>query len=188
MPATPGGSFYLPPSDNSPSSEEISFDSTPATTNHEPKFKTTDPLNDYLRARGISPTRSRLQRPWEEASKRTRRYNVRKAGQGLSTLVQDIAPSDSGSLFKAVYSSGAIQRTLQCNGEEVTSSSVDETMMNALAECYRAADSWETRRQILAIMADKLTLNLQHWIPDLSQYRFTEARRHCLVYGRGHQC
>ena len=83
-PATPGGSFYLPPSDDSSSSEEISFDSTPATTKHEPKSKTTDPFNDYLRTRGISPIRSRLQRPWEEASTRTRRYYVRKAGQGLS--------------------------------------------------------------------------------------------------------
>ena len=35
-------------------------------------------------------------------------------------------------------------------------------------------------------MADKLTLNqLRHWIPDLSQYRFTGARRHCLECGRG---
>ena len=179
----------MPPSDDSSSSEEISFDSTPATTNREPKSKTTDPLDDYLRTRGISPVRSRLQRPWEEESKRTQRYYVRKAGQGLSTLLQDIAPSDSGSLFKVVYSSGVIQRTLQCNEEKATSSSVDETMTSALAECYRAADSWETRRQVLSIMADKLTLNqLRHWIPDLSQYRFTEARRHCLVYGRGHQC
>ena len=91
--------------------------------------------------------------------KRTRRYYARKAGQGLSTLLQDIAPSDSGYLFKVVYSSGVIQRTLQCNGEEATSSSVDETMMSTLAECYRAADSWETCQQILSIMADKLTLN-----------------------------
>ena len=172
----------MPPSDDSSSSEEISFDSTPATTKREPKSKTTDPLNDYLRTRGISSIRSRLQ---EEASERTRRYYVRRAGQCLSTLLQDIAPSDSGSLFKAVSSSGVIQRTLQCNGEEATSSSVDETMMSALAECYRAADSWEMRRQVLSIMADKLTLNqLRHWIPDFSQYRFTEARRHCLVYGR----
>ena len=185
-PAIPGGSFYLPPSDDSSSSEEISFDSAPATTKREPKSKATDPLNDYLRNREISPIRSRLQRPWEEASERTRRYYVRKAGQDLSTLLQDIAPSDSGSLFKAVYSSGVIQRTLQCNGEEATSSSVDKTMMSALAECYSAADSWETCRKILSIMADKLTLNqLRHWIPDLSQYRFTEARRHCLEGGRG---
>ena len=110
----------MPPSDDSSSSEEISFDSTPATTKREPKSKTIDPLNDYLRTRGISPIRSRLQRPWEEASKRTRRYYVRKAGQGLTTLLQDIAPSDSGSLFKAVYSSGVIQKTLLCNGEEAT--------------------------------------------------------------------
>ena len=185
-PATPGGSFYLPPSNDSSSSEEISFDSAPATTKREPKSKTTDPFNDYLRTREISPIRSRLQRPWEEASERTRRYFVRKAGQGLPTLLQDIAPSDSGSLFKPVYSSGVIQRTLQCNGEEATSSSVDKTVMSALAECYRAADNWETRRQILSIMAIKSTLNqLRHWIPDLSQYRFTEARRHCLEGGRG---
>ena len=176
----------MPPSDDSSSSEEISFDSTPATTKGEPKSKTTDPLNDYLRTREISPIRSRLQWPWEETSERTRRYYVRKAGQGLPTLLQDIAPSDSGSLFKPVYSSGVIQRTLQCNGEEATSSSVDKTVMSALAECYRAADSWETRRKILAIMAVKSTLNeLRHWIPDLSQYRFTEARRHCLECGRG---
>ena len=101
----------MPPSDYS--SEEISFDRTPATTKHEPKSKTADPLNDYLRTRGISPIRSRLQRPWEEASQRTRRYYVRKAGQGLSALLQDIAPSDSGSLFKPVASSGVIQRTLR---------------------------------------------------------------------------
>ena len=140
----------MPPSDDSSSSEEISFDSAQATTKREPKSKTTDPLNDYLRTREISPIRSRLQRPWEEASERTRRYYVRKAGQGLPTLLQDIAPSDSGSLFKPVYSSGVIQRTLQCNGEEATSSSVDKTMMSALAECYCAADSWEMRRQILS--------------------------------------
>ena len=88
IPATPGGSFYLPPSDDSSSSEEISVGSTPATTKREPKSKTTDPLNDYLGTRGISPIGSRLQRPWEGRS----RY-------GLSTLLQDIAPSDSGSLF-----------------------------------------------------------------------------------------
>ena len=70
--------------------------------------------------------------------------------------------------------------------EEATSSSVDETMMSALADGYRAADSWETPWQILFIMANKSTLNqLRHWISDLSQYRLTEARRHCLICGRG---
>jgi len=111
---------------------------------------------------------------------------VQKAGQGLSTLLQDTAPSDSGSIFKAVYSFGVIQRTFQCNREEATSSSVDKTTMSTLTKCYCAANSWEMHWQVLSIMADKLTLNqLRHWIADLSQYRFTEARHHCLVYGRG---
>lgn len=45
---------------------------------------------------------------------------------------------------------------------------------------------WETRRQILSIMADKVSFRkLRRWIPDLSNYRFTEAKRHCLVHGRG---
>ena len=174
------------PSDDSSSSEEISFDTTPATPRCEPKSKTTDPLNDYLHTRAISTIRSWLQWPWEETSEQTRRYYMRKAGQGLSTLLQDIAPSDSGSLFKVVYSPGVIQRTLQCNREGARSSSVDKTMTSTLAECYRAADNWETRQQILSIMADTLTLNqLRHWIPDVSQYRFTEAIRHCLVHGKG---
>ena len=35
-------------------------------------------------------------------------------------------------------------------------------------------------------MADKLSLaQIRKWIPDLSQWRSTEAKRHCLVYGRG---
>ena len=115
---------------------------------------------------------SSIQRPWEEASERTRRFYVRKAGQGLSTILQDIASRQSIPLVS--YK------------EEATSSSVNETMMSALADGYRAADSWETRWQILLIMANKSTLNqLRHWIPDLSQYRLTEARRHCLICGRG---
>ena len=48
-PATPRGSFYLPPSNDASSSGEISFDNMPATTKHEPKPETTDPLDDYLR-------------------------------------------------------------------------------------------------------------------------------------------
>ena len=35
-------------------------------------------------------------------------------------------------------------------------------------------------------MADKVSLRkLRRWIPDLSNYWFTEAKRHCLVHGRG---
>ena len=184
-PLTPGGSFYAPPSDDDSSSEEISFDSKQR-GGPDPGTRR-DHLNAYLCSRDISPVRSQLQLSWQDASDRTKRYYVRKAGQGLSALVQDIAPAAAGSLYKAVCSSKVVEHTLGLAKEDNVTNIVDETMMNALAECYRAADdSWETRRQILSILADKLTLNqLRRWIPDLSQHCFTEAKRHCLVFGRG---
>ena len=125
-------------------------------------------LNSYLCSRDLSPVRSQLQMSWQDASDGTKRYYVRKAGQGLSSLVQDIAPTDAGSPYKAVRSSEVVERTLDLVKDDNLTDIVDETMMNALAECYRAADdSWGTRRQILSIMADKLTLNqLRRWIPD----------------------
>ena len=78
---------------------------------------------------------------------KTRRYYARRAGQGLSTLLQDIVSSNNGSFFKVIYSSGVLQRALQCSREVATSSSVDEAVMSPLAECYFEAYSWETRRK-----------------------------------------
>ena len=57
-PATSGGRLYLPPSADSFSSEETSFDSRPTTTKSAPKSKTTAPLNDYLRTQAISSDHS----------------------------------------------------------------------------------------------------------------------------------
>ena len=40
------------------------------------------------------------------------------------------------------------------------------------------------RRQILSIMADKVRFSKLHrYIPGLTNYRFMEAKRHCLAYG-----
>ena len=58
--------------------------------------------------------------------------------------------------------------------------------MEALAQCYQASDTWEKRRQILSIMADEVRFTkFLRYIPCLTNYRFTDAKRHCLTYGRG---
>jgi hypothetical protein len=45
---------------------------------------------------------------------------------------------------------------------------------------------WSTHRQIMSIMADKVSFKvLQKWIPDLSRYRYNIARHHALLHGRG---
>lgn len=180
-PITPGGSFYIPESDDTCTSFEVTFDDLRgAQAEHKPA----DALNEYLQSRDTSPVRSRLNTPWEIASERTRRYYIRKAGQGMTAIMEDIAPKSPAELFQAMCSSQAIQRTL--SSDEETETTVDETLLGALADCYHAAGCWETRRQILSIMADKVSFKkLRLWIPDLSSYRFTEAKRHCLTHGRG---
>ena len=182
-PITPVGSLYTPKGDETDSSMEISFDEHGNAQSAQKKPG--DALNEYLQARDASPIRSRLSTPLDIASERSKRYYVRKAVQSVTAVMEDIAPKSPAQLFQALCSSKTIQNILSSDDEsdEVT---VDETLMEALAECYHAATCWETRRQILSIMADKVSFRkLRRWIPDLSNYRFTEAKHHCLVHGRG---
>lgn len=59
------------------------------------------------------------------------------------------------------------------------------TLIDAFAECYNNADHWSTRRQILSIIADKVSFQtLQRWIPGLTRYRFNVARHNHLLHGR----
>ena len=103
----------------------------------------------------------------------------------MAALVQDTAPNETGSLFRALCSSDALRRQLS-DEEDSDKDNMDVTLMEALAECYQAASRWETRRQILSIMADRVRYKtLLKFIPGLTKYRFTEAKRHCLIYGRG---
>ena len=134
----------------------------------------------------MSPIRSQLQTSWVVASDRTKRYYTRKAGQAVAAMVQDISPRESGPLLHEVISSDALRHQLSSSEVSTDDKCVHETLMLALAECFDAASSWETRRQILSIMAAKVHYKkIIRYIPGLSKYRYTEAKRHCLTYGRG---
>ena len=111
-------------------------------------------LNDYLERRDVSPVRSQLRTSWVVASDRTKRYYTQKAGQAVAVMVRDISPSESGPLFHEVISSDALRHQLSSDEDSTDDECVDGTLMLALAECYNAASSWETRRQILSIMAE----------------------------------
>ena len=83
------------------------------------------------------------------------------------------------------YASNPMNKQYASSGAD-NEASADTVLMDALAECYRVANGWEVRRPILSIMADRLTLaRIRKWIPNLSQWCYTEAKRHCLLYGRG---
>ncbi|XP_028517294.1 uncharacterized protein LOC114575856 [Exaiptasia diaphana] len=132
-------------------------------------------LNNFLKAREVSPIRHQLTTPWDDVSKRTKRRYVHKAKRVVLTALEELAPSGSKALLSAVRASS--------DEEDYY---VDKSLMEALVECYNNAGDWSTRRQILSIMADKLPyLSLKKWIPGLSRYRFSVARHHILLHGRG---
>ena len=55
----------------------------------------------------------------------------------------------------------------------------------ALAESYLNAQHWSTRRQILFLMTDKLSLKeMREFIPTVTSYRYNIARYHRLLHRR----
>ena len=71
-------------------------------------------------------------------------------------------------------------------GNHTCSSGLDKELMYTLANCYKNANKCDSRRQILSIMADKVSLaTIQQWIPGMRSYRFKVARQHAAVHGSG---
>jgi len=155
---------------------EASFTSTvtctgETTTISAPREK----LNAFLTSRDVSPVRYPLSTPWEDASDRTKRYHARKAHQVVTACLEEIAPGQSPALLESL-SKAKFEKD----------SSIDFSLLDALSECYNNTSHWSTHRQILSIMADKVSFKqLQKWIPNLSRYRFNVARHHLLLHGRG---
>lgn len=138
-------------------------------------------LNEFLSccdATKIGPYKKK----WENASVRTKNSHVSKARDLVVTGLNVIAPGDAGYLWEALKYSNSVEKAL---GTEEESPS-DKVYLEALAESFQNASTWETRRQILSIMADMVTYRrLAHYIPGITEYRVKMARRHRLEYGRG---
>ncbi|CAF1105919.1 unnamed protein product [Didymodactylos carnosus] len=60
--------------------------------------------------------------------------------------------------------------------------------MDAIIEAYKSSEEWTARREILSIVAPKISYKpIQPFLPGLTLYRFTAARRHTFEYGTGRQ-
>ena len=142
-------------------------------------------LNTLLDLSGKNPVKSSLKKTWENTSDRHKRRCIKHAQDGISSVLEVIAPEQE--------SSSAIWDIMKTTDLYDASSHSDESMSSeereliaALAECYENANGFATRRQILSIMADKYPFKtLQQHIPGLTRYAFTMARRHILIQGRG---
>lgn len=148
--------------------------STPSGENREACSTSREKRNSFLASRDISPVRYSMTTPWDEAAERTKRFHTRKARQIVIAALQEIAPQSAEVLLSSIQS---------CKEDE---SDIDSTLMGVLVECYENASHWSSRRQILSIMADKVSFKaVKRWIPNLSRYRYNIARHHILLHGRG---
>ena len=98
----------------------------------------------------------------------------------ISTLLEVVAPNDAGLLWRALKESTEVNKRY----DDVKSS--ESSLLTALIESYKQASHHSTGKQILSVIADKLSFKgVEQLIPGLSRYRLTAARRHCLQHGIG---
>ena len=148
--------------DSTPSSF-FGFDlQTPATGVYSPneaedpltsECKPLEKLNTFLEIGDVSSVRYPMKIQWEDASKRTRHHHIRKANQVVDAVLDEVAPNQSDQLWKSLF----VSKSLDQHPVNDIAKRIDEVLMEASAECYRNASNWQTRRQILSIVADKVS-------------------------------
>ena len=130
-------------------------------------------LNEYFFSDGIAP----IVQPWfewEQVTDRTKQRYTKRTTEIVSSVLRTISPKDAGSLWQAIVSSAAMKKAL---GLEELSQPLKD---------YLEANGWDTRRQILSIMAGLASYKaISVFIPGLSRYHYTIANLHRLQFGRG---
>ena len=184
---TPERSLYVPSSDSVLQLTSTPFSRTRMENTVRKDSSPIEKMNTFLESRDISPVRNVLALPWTEASDRTRRRHMRKARQAVGAVLEEIAPRQSISVWKTMVASKVfLQDSFSDSEDDDEGDEVDTVLMDAIADCYKNASTWQVRRQILSIVAGKLTFRkMQRWLPDLTRYRFSAARDHALRQGKG---
>ena len=167
--------------DNSDSTDSNASDETERRA-EKSSVKQRVKLNEFLKScnvDAIQPWRKR----WQNISTATKKKHVSETSSFFAAALNVIAPGDADELWTALKASNSVEKALHTNELETPE---DRKYLEALAESYENASTWETRRQILSVLADKVTFKkIQSYIPGLTSYRFTAARKHTLEYGRG---
>lgn len=139
-------------------------------------------LNEFLHICGKEESvPGQPRKCWETLSMQRKNVYVGRATTAIVAALEVITPGDAAHLWKAVQSSHSVEAALG-----MSENPADEKYLKALAETYQHATSWDTRRQVLSIIADLLPFReIQKFIPGLTEYRFKEARLHICKHGRG---
>jgi len=87
-----------------------------------------------------------------------------------------IIPDDAGGLWEVLKESGEVESALGVLSEPHPA---DDKYLKSVAEAYQNASSWDTRRQVLSVIADLVPYSLiQRYLPGITEYRVRAAREH----------
>ena len=118
---------------------------------------------------------------WLKSADRTKRRYIQHTRDILVAVLKVVSPKNAGYLWSALQATRAVNDELGAEGIMLPS---QRLYLEAIAETYKNAGSWDTRRQILSIMTATASFStIQEFIPGLSQYRYTVANLHRLQHG-----
>ena len=167
-------SLYMP--DNESSSETSGSEVTVGDMSTQ-----RNALNHFLVVLGIDAI-TQSKKTFSELQPRTQNTHVTKASEAVAALLEVIAPGNAGALWEATKRSKIVDKVLEIDELDDT----EKIYLQALAETYEHATGWDTRRQILSIMADLVPFStLQKYLPGITKHRVKTARHHKELYGRG---
>ena len=136
-------------------------------------------LNEFLIQCQIQPIR----RPWDKVSERTRQRYITRTSDILSTVIKVISPANAPYLWNEIQSSTFVNQQLGSVQPFLPS---ERAYLESLAEAYKHSTSWDTRQQVLFIMAGVASFNaISAFIPGLTHYRYNISNLHRLQHGSG---
>ena len=168
-------------SDDSPFTTDTTGNSSDSSSSLENQTLRRLKLNEFLSICG-KETVNQPKKSWEQLSTRTKNVRISKAKDAVVASLEVISPQNPASLWEALKSSQSVEKALCASVQ----TSADKKYLEALAEAYQNAHSWDTRRQVLSIMADLIPYSvIQQFIPGITEYRIKAARQHEVQHGRG---
>ena len=105
-------------------------------------------LNSFLKQSEAEQV-STMQKRWNQANERTQRKHLCQAKSAVSAVLEVIAPNDVEHLWKDLCKTSLTSKEII--------STKDKELLEALAESYFNATHWSIRRQIVSIMASKVS-------------------------------
>ena len=140
-------------------------------------------LNDFLMSCNVKPVGNKSWLEWLNASESTKRRHLDQAANAIVALLKVLSKENASHLWEGLQTSKLVNEKLNMVSSSLPS---EKAYLEALAESYKIAGSWDTRRQILSIIAGVASYKSAcEFIPGLTSFRFTVASLHRVQYGSG---